>query len=245
MLWGQRINVYTNHKNLTRDGLGLTSDRVTRWRLLLEEYAPKIIYIKGIHNTVADAISRLDYDPKVNSTNEYNHATHVRSTNEEAHQKWLMCSKFWCSYKETQRDTNKSNNIQLNQCFANRNEEDEIYPLTVKEIMEAQKVDNTLKQFFKSNAVPDIGLELLLIENKSCICHKGRLVIPKPLQSCAVVCYHHYLQHPGHTRLEETKKSAIYWKGMRNTIRSKTKSCKTCQVNKNVHEHMGICHLKS
>ncbi len=31
MLWRQRLNVYTNHKNLTGDGLGLTSDRVTRW----------------------------------------------------------------------------------------------------------------------------------------------------------------------------------------------------------------------
>ncbi len=57
MLWGQRLNVYTDHRNLTRDGLGLTSDRVTHWRLLLEEYAPEIIYIKEIHNTVADAIS--------------------------------------------------------------------------------------------------------------------------------------------------------------------------------------------
>ncbi len=44
--------------------------------------------------------------------------------------------------------------------------------------------------------------------------------------------YHHYLQHPGHTRLEETMKSAIYWKGMRITVRSITKSCKSCQVNK-------------
>jgi hypothetical protein len=44
--------------------------------------------------------------------------------------------------------------------------------------------------------------------------------------------YHRYLQHPGHTRLEETMKAAIYWKGMRNTIQSKTKSWKTCQVNK-------------
>ncbi len=57
MLWGQDIKVYTDHKNLTRDVLGLTSYRVYCWRLLLEEYAPKIIYIKGIYNTVADAIS--------------------------------------------------------------------------------------------------------------------------------------------------------------------------------------------
>jgi hypothetical protein len=56
MLWGQDIKVYTDHKNLTRDALGLTSDRVYRWWLLFVEYAPEIIHIKGIHNTVADAI---------------------------------------------------------------------------------------------------------------------------------------------------------------------------------------------
>ncbi len=56
MMWGQDIKVYTDHKNLTRDALSLTSDRVYRWQLLLEEYAPKIIYIKEVHNTVADAI---------------------------------------------------------------------------------------------------------------------------------------------------------------------------------------------
>ncbi len=95
-----------------------------------------------------------------------------------------------------------------------------------------KKANTKLKHFIKSNAVLDKGLELQFIENKSCICHKGRLVIPKPLQSCAVMWYHHYLQHPGHTRLEETMKAAIYWKGMKNTIQSRTKSCKTCLVNK-------------
>ncbi len=68
MLWGQEIKVYTDHK--TRDALGLTSDRVYCWWLLLEEYAPEIIYIKGIHNTVADAILQLEHDPKFNTTNE-------------------------------------------------------------------------------------------------------------------------------------------------------------------------------
>jgi hypothetical protein len=38
-------------------------------------------------------------------------------------------------------------------------------------------------------------------------------------------------------------KAAIYWKGMRNTIRSITKSCKTCQVNKKRTQKYG--HLPS
>ena len=101
---------------------------------------------------------QLDYDPKLNSTNKYNHATHVMSANEEANQKWLMWSKFWSCYNKKQGDTNKCKMIQLNQCFANCNEGDEIYPLIVKEIVEAQKADTTLKQFFKSNAVLDNGL---------------------------------------------------------------------------------------
>jgi hypothetical protein len=48
VLWGHDVKVYTDHKNPTRDSLGLTSDRVYCWHLLLEEYAPGIIYIKGI-----------------------------------------------------------------------------------------------------------------------------------------------------------------------------------------------------
>ncbi len=63
MLWGQRLKVYTDHKNLIQDDLGLTSDRVYWWRMLLEEFGPEIVYIKGTHNTVANAISRLDFWP--------------------------------------------------------------------------------------------------------------------------------------------------------------------------------------
>jgi hypothetical protein len=43
MLWGQDIKVYTDHINLIRNALGLTTDRVYHWRL--EEYAPETIYI--------------------------------------------------------------------------------------------------------------------------------------------------------------------------------------------------------
>ncbi len=66
----------------------------------------------------------------------------------------------------------------------------------------------------------------------TCVCKDGRLVIPKPLQVCAVKWYHHYLQHPGHTCLKETMNAAMYWESMRTTIRSITKSCRSCQINK-------------
>ena len=53
-------------------------------------------------------------------------------------------------------------------------EEDEIYPLTVKEIVAAQKADPVLKHYFKCNTVLSKGLELQLVENESCICDKGK-----------------------------------------------------------------------
>jgi hypothetical protein len=49
-----------------RDALGLTLDQVYQWRLLLKKYGPKIVYMKGIHNTVADAVTQLAYEASVN-----------------------------------------------------------------------------------------------------------------------------------------------------------------------------------
>lgn len=58
ILLGQRIQVYTDHKNLTY--VNFNTERVMRWRLILEEYAPEFIYLKGETNVVADALSRLE-----------------------------------------------------------------------------------------------------------------------------------------------------------------------------------------
>ncbi len=55
-----------------------------------------------------------------------------------ASQRWLMFSKLWLCYNEAQEDPDKTNIIQMNEVFAKHSEEDEIYPLTVKEIIEAQ-----------------------------------------------------------------------------------------------------------
>jgi hypothetical protein len=100
MLWGQTIKVYTDHKNLTQDALGLTSDRVYHWQLLLEDFAPEIIYIKGIHNMVVDAISPLDYNPEVNPTSKFNYSTFGIPAKGETIVKWKAFSKLWRCYNK-------------------------------------------------------------------------------------------------------------------------------------------------
>ena len=74
----------------------------------------------------------------------------------------------------------------MNEVFANCSDEDEIYPLTTEEIPAAQRADVSLKHLFKRNAVIDQGLEIKLVENMTCVCKDGWLVIPKPLQVHAV-----------------------------------------------------------
>jgi RNase H-like domain found in reverse transcriptase len=56
ILLGHPITVYTVYKNLTDDNF--TTDRVRQWRLILEEYGPTIVYIKGCKNVIAGTLSR-------------------------------------------------------------------------------------------------------------------------------------------------------------------------------------------
>jgi hypothetical protein len=158
-------------------------------------------------------------------------------------QQWKSFVHHRCSYNETSTPM-QAYCFHMNEVFANCSDKDEIYPLTTGEISEAQWADASLKHLFKPNAVIDQGFEIKCIENTTCVCKDCRLVIPKPLQVCAVKWYHHYLQHPGHSCLKDTMNAAVYWKGMRTTIRSLTKSCRSCQINKRPSCRYGHLHQR-
>ena len=170
-----------------------------RWRLTLEEYGPEIVYIKGIQNTVADSISQLEFLSEANL-----------ETSDK--QNWMTVTKCWCTL-ETDTEISKEHNMDFNQVFVNCSDEEYIYPLRVSEIAEEQINDAALQ---RRNGTSKY--EETLIENTIVLCKKGKLVIPKTLQHKIVAWYHHYLQHPGHTRLEETLRSAMYWKNLRKDV---------------------------
>ncbi len=73
---------------------------------MLEEYRPKIVYIKGIHNTVADAVLRLEYDPSVSQTAEIYYMTKVKNSKSRQRQNWMTVLKNWCKL-DIDLNTNK------------------------------------------------------------------------------------------------------------------------------------------
>ena len=260
MLWGQRIKVYTDHKNLVRDALGLSSNRVFRWRLTLEEYNPEIIYIKGIDNTVADAISRLEYDPSVN----------VKSVHWS--ERWCYFAILLAHYDPgptNQPQTTGSQTYGRDPCSSRKDcqnverdvcdishiyvtlgkEEEEIYPPTIAQIAEEQRRSRAYKPYFKSKIPRKVKLDrrisLKVIDDTEILVRDNeRLVIPSTLQKNIMDWYHHYLQHPGETRFEETLKAVMYWPGMTTAIRKHVKSCDRCQKGKKRKWNYGLIPAK-
>ena len=79
ILLGQQIKVYTDHKNLTY--VNFNVERVMRWHLIIEEYLPELIYLKGENNIVADALSRLELISPKNQQQiqQHSHDMHYRA----------------------------------------------------------------------------------------------------------------------------------------------------------------------
>ncbi len=87
--------------------------------------------------------------------------------------------------------------------------------------------------------MPQKDISFHLIEGTKVLCKNGTTIIPASLRRRAVSWYHHYLQHPGHSRLEEKKRSIVYWNGMLSTIWRYVKTCRSCQVNKRHSQKYG------
>ncbi len=119
MLLGQHIIVYTDHINLTRDNIGQSSDRTMRWVLLLQEFNVELRYVKGVDNTVADAISRLDYCPKLNPHADDEVDEHGKWRHNDRHEKWNFMMTLWTHYDSTESlDDSDRPNSGVNSNFA-------------------------------------------------------------------------------------------------------------------------------
>jgi hypothetical protein len=139
----------------------------------------------------------------------------------------MIVSKKWCKLDidSDNLDSYTNKHDDWNLVLAHHKEEEEVYPLTLREIADAQRKDQELKAYFKKNSImPQKDISIHLIEDPKMLCKNGQVMIPTSLWHRAASWYHHYLQHPGYSRLKETMRSMMYWKGMHTTIQKYVKS---------------------
>ena len=91
----------------------------------------------------------------------------------------MTFTQCWCHYTETTKETGASQatySETMNFVFANRSEDNSIYPLTTREIAESQVNDAQLAKL-----TTEEGYATQLVENITVLCNDGKLVIPKDL----------------------------------------------------------------
>ena len=97
ILLGQKSKIYTDHKNLMYKTFN--TEHIMRWWLVIEEFSPELLYIKGEQNIVADALSCLDIDKNTTDCLEaYATAEYYGSSTEE-----LPDTSFPLQYKDIQQ----------------------------------------------------------------------------------------------------------------------------------------------
>lgn len=198
---GQKIIVYTDHKNLTYTTHN--TERVLRWRLLIEEFNPELVYTPGHENVVADALSRLDMVQKVQPS--LTNYKHVRLYNGHY---------FGLYEREVQQDMD---NFPLS--FARLHVEQQ-RDSTVQKLLQSPKDLCAMQSFCGGGK----SFNLVVCQNK--------IVVPKILQLRAVQWYHLYLVHAGETRTEQTIRQHFWWKNLRKDVHDVCSKCVICQTTK-------------
>jgi hypothetical protein len=199
----------------------------------LRKFDPKLEYIKGNDNIVADAISCLEYDKNINSTN--GNPTEGLSV---TCQNYFLTKRFsWylaneeCKLTDASEFENNARMMTLS-CdtpyakeskeqaiikaifVANSENADEIYLPTTREVADVQHTHRTFREYFKlgkriKKRVQSISLKVV-DETDVLVYNDTRLVIlTLEIQLQIIQWYHHYLKHPGANRIKMTLKKIM------------------------------------
>jgi cleavage and polyadenylation specificity factor subunit 1 len=227
LLWGQDITIHTDHMNIVYGNL--SNDRITRWRLLLEEYSPKFVHIKGTDNVVADALSRMDtVEVEQSDLNQEIKNAHKGETLAQ-----VMCA---LTRDESIYIPDPNNKDDMAQCYASKKDTRmESFPLDPAVVAKYQAEDKACKKY-----AADKKFKTRTMEGHKVLVNKNdKLVVPRKLQERILAWYHLYLRHPGATRMYKTMEIGFWWKTMRQDVEHTIQTCPQCQKNKKVQKKYG------
>ena len=235
MLLGAQINVYTDHRNLTHKMTKYSTQRVLRWRLMLEEYGCKYYYKKGNKNLVADAMSRVP------TTRTERKTTTGPTSNLEALLYAVECGKL----DEAELQQLMTEQYSFDRSVLEEQEElaecllvypvfDEQgrHPFHFKTIQHYQQKDQNIQQAAERNWYVSRsfnGVDLLCLPESA----GGQIVLSDDMLPKIIRWYHETTVHlEGMDRLEATIRRTFYHPHIRDEVRRQVSPCPVCQKNK-------------
>jgi hypothetical protein len=179
ILLGQRIIVHTDHKNLLYKNL--STERLSRWRMLVEEYDVKFVHIKGIDNVVADGLSHLDADYDSEFV-----PPEITQDEQGMFSAYCMANLDGLDDEEYSFN-NKPDVYDMAEAFITESEEQETdFPIHPPLIKKYPDTDKQLKLLVQKNG-KDFATKTL--EDVELITFRGKIYMPKELQSRVVAWY--------------------------------------------------------
>lgn len=199
MLLGAELNIFTDHRNLTF--ANFNTQRVLRWRCFIEEYSPKLYYLEGKLNVLADAFSRL---PRFDSDDIEQKKMDLSG------ESVLLQDAYHSSHVETE----------LLECLHHHPDMDDYYqsylnipnstihPLSFKWLQEAQESDEELMNQVN---IENSGYHLKKFDSDTqLVCYTKpnedivqdwKICLTDDILDETIAWFHEYLGHPGRDRL--------------------------------------------
>ena len=220
MLFGMKLNIFTDHENLTFNS---SNWRIKRWRLLMEEFDYKLKYIPEKENKIADAMSRMKTMCDEDSC--YTH------------------DMFYSDLHDA--DVNDiTPNISFLDNFLGENTNIFNYdcPLEYKVISNHQQHDTTLQRKLHDNSAYTIAR--VTKHQYPLILRNDKIYVPSSLVQPILNWYHENLKHPGIDRLFNTLNQHYFWPNMKQDVILLSKSCRDCQLLKRPAKKYGHVPVK-
>ena len=161
----------------------------------MEEFGAEFHHIKGTDNIIADALSQLEQKSPSATGDDLGHVA-----------AYCMCALI------------RDESIDVSEmCFAKTQAaiDFEKFPMRPKLIEEEQQKDRQLRKRVRQNRGDYLTEK---VEGYDLVTNGGKIVIPSSLQGRIIAWHHHYLAHPGITRMEATLRSLFIWPDMRKQI---------------------------
>ena len=241
MLYGcKELHVYTDHRNNTF--AKLNTQRVIRWRMFLEDFGPTLHYIKGEHNVLADALSRLPFAERQEpiAGPQSPQFAPTLSTDRIADEVEPMSSSFFSLAIDDST---------LSECFVNLPASENVpFELTYQQIAAAQTGDARLQHLVAQHPNRYPSQQLACNTQVRCRLNdpaapngRWKIYLPDALLDNAIRWHHLALGHAGMNRTHDTMKLHFYHPDLRNRVETLISNCEPCQLYKNVgrgHGHL-------